>query len=341
MKPEKPITPKAAKIFPEDDDALFREMTTYMPRCYFPTSLSEDSIHEFAGEEFSRIRSIVCREYRFDEDKYITENSGSSPFDFVRDDFEQEMYRRIRKDYTQLGIISVRKSLMEKIRRAVEKENNIIGTFYRNRGVHYRDTESPEYDTSPIVAVHNPGSYGYGGYESATVYELFIDGDGKLLCTLNGEAGEDFDEPVGHVQIEGLLDITHWLEEYGFIPDDAGDDGIAVCDECGSSDIQTQAWVDPNTRIFIGTTGIDREDNWCDECEEHQLFTSLKKIKERMQKWWEGLEASERERITGLCQAGFSPKEGCQDFIGACDKWWDKKSHDEKRIIWKEHNNNE
>ncbi len=28
--------------------------------------------------------------------------------------------------------------------------------------------------------------------------------------------------------------------------------------------------VDPNARTFIGTTGIDRYDNWCDECEDHQ-----------------------------------------------------------------------
>ena len=40
---------------------------------------------------------------------------------------------------------------MEKIRDAVKKENNIIGTFYRNCGVHYREAESAEYETSPIV----------------------------------------------------------------------------------------------------------------------------------------------------------------------------------------------
>ncbi|MCO7113957.1 hypothetical protein NIB75_19435 [Bacteroides uniformis] len=128
------------------------------------------------------------------------------------------MYRRLRKDYAHLSIISIRRSLMEKIRDAVKKENNIIGTFYRNCGVHYREAESAEYETSPIVVVHNPVFYGYGGYEGATVYELFINGNGKLLCTLNGEAGEDFDEPAENVQTEGLLNITHWLEEYGFIP---------------------------------------------------------------------------------------------------------------------------
>ena len=39
-------------------------------------------------------------------------------------------------------------AIMEKIRDAVKKENNIIGTFYRNCGVHYREAESAEYETS-------------------------------------------------------------------------------------------------------------------------------------------------------------------------------------------------
>ena len=261
MEQEKSTKPETDSTFPEDDDALYREMTEHMPRCYFPTSLGENSILKFAGEEFRRVKNIVCRRYNFNEDKYIRENAGVSPFDSVRGNFEQEVYRRLRKDYAHLSIISIRRLLMEKIRNAVKKENNIIGTFYRNCGVHYQEVESPEYETSPIVVVHNPVFYGYGGYEGATVYELFIDGNGKLLCTLNGEAGEDFDEPIGQVQTEGLLEIAHWLEEHGFISADVNDDRIVVCEECGSDNIQTQAWVDPNARTFIGTTGIDRYDN--------------------------------------------------------------------------------
>ena len=36
---------------------------------------------------------------------------------------------------------------------------------------------------------------------------------------------------------------------------------MIVCEECGSTEIQTQAWVDANTHEYIGETGIDREDN--------------------------------------------------------------------------------
>lgn len=338
MKSEKKTTTDN-KAFRQNGNDLFEKMTAYMPRYYFPTALGKDALHEFTDKEFLRIRDIICRKYHLAGTRNIEENAGVSPFELVRELFEQEVHRRIRKDYTLLSVISVRESLIEKIRRAVEKEDNIIGTFYQNRGAHFRDAEFPEYDTSPIVVIHNSGFYGYGGYESATVYELFIDRTARLLCTLNGEAGEDFDEPVGHVQIEGLFEIVHWLEEYGFISDD--DDGITVCDECGSTDIQMQAWVDPNTRIFIGATGIDRDDNWCEECEELLPFCSRKEFKERMQNWWEGLAPSEMERIAGLPQSQTSSANRSRKVAETCNKWWNGKSYDEKRLIWKEHNNNE
>ena len=214
----------------------------------------------------------------------------------------------------------------------------VIGTFYRNCGVHYREAESAEYETSPIVVVHNSAFYGYGGYESATVYELFIDGNGKLLCTLNGEAGEDFDEPIGQVQTEGLLEIAHWLEEHGFISADVNDDEIVVCEGCGSDNIQTQAWVDPNARTFIGTTGIDRYDNWCDECEDHQPFCTLKEFKERMEEWWNSLDANQMEQITGCRQDKCPAGDNHQGFAETCNEWLENKGYDEKRKIWKEHN---
>ena len=103
------------------------------------------------------------------------------------------------------------------------------------------------------------------------------------------------------VQTEGLLEIAHWLEEHGFISADVNDDGIVVCEECGSDNIQTQAWVNPNARTFIGTTGIDRYDNWC-ECEDHQSFITLREFKERMQEWWDSLDENQMEQITGYRQ---------------------------------------
>lgn len=125
MEQEKPTKPETDRTFPEDDDTLYREMTVHMPRCYFPTSLGENSILKFAGEEFRRVKNIVCRRYNFNEDKYIRENAGVSPFDSVRGNFEQEVYRRLRKDYAHLSIISIRRSLYgENPRRREEGEQH-------------------------------------------------------------------------------------------------------------------------------------------------------------------------------------------------------------------------
>lgn len=201
-----------------DENELYQKMVNYLAPLYFPTLLDEDSINELADNEFCRVREIICRKYMFNEDKHIEENDGTSPFDLVRDDVEHEVYARIRKDTDNINLTSMRERYIQTIRSAVEKQNNIIGTFYQNKGVHFRYVQDvPKYKTTLIVVIHNPAFFTYGSYEADTVYELFIDDKGQLLCALNGEAGEYIDEPIEHVQIEGLVEITHWLAEQGFI----------------------------------------------------------------------------------------------------------------------------
>ena len=111
MEQEKPTKPETDRTFPEDDDTLYREMTVHMPRCYFPTSLGENSILKFAGEEFRRVKNIVCRRYNFNEDKYIRENAGVSPFDSVRGNFEQVVFYNIKYHiiYCSLNVCYVHK----------------------------------------------------------------------------------------------------------------------------------------------------------------------------------------------------------------------------------------
>ncbi|MEO3212773.1 hypothetical protein [Parabacteroides distasonis] len=207
------------KEFPFDN--LYEVMLQYLAPLYFPQSFDDDTIHTLAREEFFRVQGIICREYEFDEDKYIEEYNGFSPFDEVSDDIEQEVYARIRKDSRLLQIVRIRKETIALIREAVKKANGIIGTFYTNRGIRYRDANiEEEYQNSPIVAICNTVNGCYGGYEGNTVYDLFINEKSELLCTLNGEAGEDFDEPIENVQVEGLIILVHWLLEHGFLTSD-------------------------------------------------------------------------------------------------------------------------
>lgn len=208
-----------------EEDLLLRGMTDCLPALYFPENGDDDLIHALARKEFFRVQGLMRLKYDTEEEP----GDSDSPFDAVEDEFEQAVYARIRIDPHVIQVVTTRQDMIRKIREAVEKQNNIIGTFYQNRGVHFRhENESEEYDTSPIVVIHNPGYQSYGGYEANTVYELFIDSEDKLLCTLNGEAGEDFDEPIEHIQVEGLIEIAHWLEEQGFIESDTPEQKYAA-----------------------------------------------------------------------------------------------------------------
>jgi hypothetical protein len=111
-----------------------------------------------------------------------------------------------------------RKCLMQTIIEAVGKENGCIGTFYKNKGCRYfiRQTDE-EYDDSPIVVAHIPDISAYGNFIAATVFDLYVDTELRLMCTLNGESGEDWDEPVENLMTDSLLCMVDWLEENGFI----------------------------------------------------------------------------------------------------------------------------
>lgn len=201
-----------------NENALYQKMIMHLAPLYFPESLKEDVLNKLASNEFCRVRKVICMLNKFNEERYIGENDGISPFDAVRGKIEQEVHNRIRTDPNYLSLQNIREDYIGIIRGAVEKENNILGTFYQNRGKHFQhDENSPEYENSPIVVIQNPEYFSYGGYEANTIYELFIDSIGELHCTLNGESGEDYNEPIKHVQIEGLINITHWLAEQGFI----------------------------------------------------------------------------------------------------------------------------
>lgn len=45
------------------------------------------------------------------------------------------------------------------------------------------------------------------------------------------------------------------------------------CSECGGTNVQVQAWINPNTGQIIGT--LESNDCWCEDCEDH---TKLKQI---------------------------------------------------------------
>ena len=49
------------------------------------------------------------------------------------------------------------------------------------------------------------------------------------------------------------------------------------CCTCGSDQIQVMAWVDANTNKYICDVNnpLEREDVWCEDCEEHSEIATL------------------------------------------------------------------
>lgn len=110
------------------------------------------------------------------------------------------------------------------------------------------------------------------------------------------------------------------------------DSEILVCNECGSMTVEVQAWINANTDEFI--SDIDNGDRYCDDCDTCVLFCSKGEFEERMNLWWDNMEFKYLEQVTGLKVTDFSTEDGSQDFVDACNQWWESKSYDEKREIY-------
>ncbi|GAB6013548.1 hypothetical protein [Viscerimonas tarda] len=208
-------------------------------------------------------------------------------------------------------INEIRKELMQVIRDAVERENGCIGMFYKNKGCRYYDCdELEEYDDVKIAVIHNPVLDTYGGYEAATVFEIYIDDESRLMCTVNGESGDDRDEPLENVETDELIAIVEWLQNQGFVPENEANP--YRCAKCGSKDIQRLAWVLPNKgNLFDGYSGNneDSEENWCNSCNGHFEILPEDKLMKEIEAWrqksgyqeeWDDLKAEEKIEVWNL-----------------------------------------
>lgn len=60
------------------------------------------------------------------------------------------------------------------------------------------------------------------------------------------------------------------------------DKNFLVCDDCGKTTVQVQAWVDANTHKYMGCP--DEYVAWCDACENHVKLTTIKEYNAQSQK---------------------------------------------------------
>lgn len=76
------------------------------------------------------------------------------------------------------------------------------------------------------------------------LYDIYLASDDILMCTLDDKCSSEYDIPFDTLLLESMLDIVHWLRLHSFLPDT--DEPEWVCEECGSSEVETLAWVNPN-----------------------------------------------------------------------------------------------
>lgn len=60
--------------------------------------------------------------------------------------------------------------------------------------------------------------------------------------------------------------------------------------------------------------------------------------KAQLDVWWVNCDFKTMEFVTGYCQHTFSPKYGYQDFVDACDEYWDKLNYEQKLSFYREFN---
>ena len=65
--------------------------------------------------------------------------------------------------------------------------------------------------------------------------------------------------------------------------------------------------------------------------------TSKKTLIAQVKQWWRETDFQEMALVTGVRQHEFSPEDGYQEFVDACNERWGQLSSAEKIEIWKIH----
>lgn len=123
-------------------------------------------------------------------------------------------------------------------------------------------------------------------------------------------------------------------------PDDSD---ILVCKECGSRQLEIQAWINANTDeriryVHDDNNGLWCDRKWCEECGVQVFFCTKAEFTQKMQGWWKSCGFETKEQITGLKVCDSPPSENTQTFIDAADQWWNSRDYEHKREIYNRYN---
>lgn len=86
---------------------------------------------------------------------------------------------------------------------------------------------------------------------------------------------------------------------------------------------------------------VEKGAEWCDvtircyvlgEC----ISQVVGELRDSTESWWGELGFEDMELVTGFRQDDFSPEDGYQEFVDACDEWWNDLDEDQKINIYLE-----
>lgn len=124
--------------------------------------------------------------------------------------------------------------------------------------------------------------------------------------------------------------LFYWLEwRYS----DERHDPYRCCD-CGSTDVEIKIWSKLNEGGRPDGDCEEYERSYCNNCEENIRVRPTSYMLTDAQQWWGESDFRTMERLTGYRQGDFDPEDGYQDFVDACNNWWNALSTEEKIYLW-------
>ena len=124
--------------------------------------------------------------------------------------------------------------------------------------------------------------------------------------------------------------LFYWLEwRYS----DERHDPYRCCD-CGSTDVEIKIWSKVNKGGRPNGDCEEYDSSFCNKCDKNVRVRPTSYMLAEAEQWWGEIDFRMMEYLTGYRQVDFDPEDGFQDFVDACNSWWNELSTEEKICLW-------
>lgn len=101
--------------------------------------------------------------------------------------------------------------------------------------------------------------------------------------------------------------------------------------------ISRLVWVDANTDIFLHDIEGGKQDNWCEDCQEHTAHIQLKAFKGNIENWWNHLEPTIKEETVNSVLLGLKTERNPGSVLTFAGEYWGILAIGQKYKIWLKH----